>query len=845
MIGKTLGRYQIVEKIGSGGWGDVYRARDGRLDRDVALKVLSQRALEEDTSRKRFRKEALVLSRLNHPNIATILDFDTQDGLDILVMEYIQGTTLQEVLNSTRLGEKEIIHYAMQIVAALEEAHQFGIVHRDLKPNNVLVTPKGQIKVLDFGLAKLLQPLGTSQPVTHLTTESNLVVGTFPYMSPEQLRTEPLDARSDIYSFGVTLYEMSTGQRPHQESQPISLVDAILHKHPIPPIEVRKDLSPRLQDIILKCLEKEPDQRYQSAKELMVDFRRLLTPSEYSVVANLTRPKPKRDWRRIGVFGALPLILLLLTLAIFFFQTRGSKHPPFTGPTIRSIVAVPSKVYGSDENRFLADAIPNALSNHLSQVQGLETKLPPTQFEMDRVEGDLMKLADVYGVNALVASSITADKNRFILNVQLIEAGTRRLIWSRDFDGTRENYLQLVLTAADELRSRLQPGSSPLPGGEFAPGSNDAELVFQRGYFHMRSYANLKQQEDFDSAYADLQHALKLDPTNARAAAALARLHVAKLEAGSPLREVLPQIDKWAYHALKLDHRCGEAWQVLSVAEEMRPESDEQKRLEYSLKAATYAYQSGYSHHVLSSALSTNSFTLAEEASREAVRQEPLHFNGLLFRAGILARQGRPVEALALIDQVLSMQKNMPMAALMKEWLLLRNHQVQEAEKWVPLLNKLVAERRLHPGWVEFGNDWIEFERNKAMNNEAGQRAALETLIRQARGEVPPWFRWEIITGNVLGIQATHDTPAATVETLSIRAEKGILEPYDWLILNSELEPVRKQPQFSQIAMRSRTEFEQMISTLEAARGRNELPSYLEKQLGEMMKLLKPNSSLR
>jgi hypothetical protein len=151
----------------------------------------------------------------------------------------------------------------------------------------------------------------------------------------------------------------------------------------------------------------------------------------------------------------------------------------------------------------------------------------------------------------------------------------------------------------------------------------------------------------------------------------------------------------------------------------------------------------------------------------------------------------------------------------------------------------------LHPGWVEFGNDWIEFERNKATNNEAGQRAALVTLIRQARGEVPPWFRWEIITGNVLGIQATHDTPAATVETLSIRAEKGILEPYDWLILNSELEPVRKQPQFSQIAMRSRTEFERMISTLEAARGRNELPSYLEKQLGEMTNLLKPNSSLR
>ncbi len=168
---------------------------------------------------------------------------------------------------------------------------------------------------------------------------------------------------------------------------------------------------------------------------------------------------------------------------------------------IKSIVALPSKVYGSEENRFLADAIPNALSTHLSQVQGLETKLPPTNIELERVDGDLMKLAQAYGVNALIASSITTDKNRFILNVQLIEAGTRRLLWSRDYDGTKENYLGLVQTAADGLRSALHPTSSPLPAGESSPGSNDAELVFQRGYFHMRSYANLKKPEDFDNAF--------------------------------------------------------------------------------------------------------------------------------------------------------------------------------------------------------------------------------------------------------------------------------------------------------------------------------------------------------
>ena len=836
MIGKTLGRYEIVEKIGSGGWGDVYRARDTRLDRDVALKVLSERALQEDTSRKRFRKEALVLSRLNHPNIATILDFDTQEGLDFIVMEYIIGTTLNDVLSKGQLSEKDIIHYSIQIASALEDAHQVGIIHRDLKPSNVIVTQKGQVKVLDFGLAKMLMPFANQQ-AAHLSTETNLVVGTFPYMSPEQLRTESIDARSDIYSFGVTFYEMATGQRPHTETQPISLVDAILHKEPLLPGQVRQDLSPRLQDIIMKCLQKDPDSRYQSAKELLLDLRRLLTPSMYSAMEQLTKPSGRRGWRRIRLFAGVPAVLFAITFATFFLLKRISNNPATTtGPKIRSVVALPSNVFGGEENKFFTDAIPNALSTQLSQIQGLETKVPPTSIEMARVEGDLMKLAQAYGVQALVASSVTADKNKLILNVQLIEAGTRRLMWSRDYDGTRDNYLQIVQTAAEGLRTALNPSSSPL--AEHAPSSNDAELIFQRGYYHMRAYANTKKQEAFNSALSDLQRALQLDPTNARAAAALARLYVGKLEAGEPLRTTLPEIDKWAYHSLDLDYRCGEAWQALSTAEEFRPNSNQRKRLEYSLKAATYASHSGYSHHVLSSALTKNSFVMAEEASKEATNQEPLYLNGLLFRSAVLARQGRATEALDLIDQVLKLEKNMPMGLLMREWLLLQNHQVQEAEKAFTPLDQLVVEHRLHPGWVEFGRDWLNFERSIANKDSNNSRVALQRLVSQARGEAPPFVRWEIITGNVLPIQASNDLPSATLETLSIRAGKGILEPYDWLILSPQLAEVRKEPQFKSIVAKSRAQFEGMIATLNEARARKELPAYLEKPLADLTKLL-------
>jgi serine/threonine protein kinase/tetratricopeptide (TPR) repeat protein len=838
MIGKTLGRYLVSEKIGAGGMGEVYRAKDPRLDRDVALKVLTARALTEETNRKRFRKEALVLSKLNHPNIATILDYDTQDDFDFLVMEYIIGTTLHELLAKGPLPEKQIIQIALQIADALEEAHTMGVIHRDLKPINILVTPKGQVKVLDFGLAKLMQPLNNEE-VQHLSTETNLVIGTVPYMSPEQLRSEPLDARSDIYSLGVVLYEMTTGQRPHLETQPISLVDAILHKIPSPPANLRHDLSPRLQEIILKCLEKNPENRYQSVKELSVDLRRLATPSMFTSTI-LSGPKrlPRRmNMRFLILYGAIPLAILI---AIFTgLRYLGKRKVDIThAPQIDSIVALPSKVYGSDENRFLSDAIPNALSTYLSQVDGLETKVPPTNVEVDRLGGDLTNVARVYGVPALIASSVTTQGNRFILNVQLIEAKTRRLVWSRDYDGKKDNYPDLVRNAAEGIRSVLRPNGSPF-AEQAEVRSTDAELIYQRGYHHLRSYYNLKQAEDYEDALSDLKRALELDPNNARAAAYIARLYISKIESGASLGEILPEADKWAYQAIQIDHRCGEAWQVLSVAEELRPNGDPHKRLEYSLKAATYANDSGYSHHVLASALSGISFSMAERCAREGYGREPLYLNGLLFTAGILSREGKAKEGLQLINQVLSVEPNMPIAMVMKTYLLLRNHQFQEAEKLSGTLDKLVAERRLHPGWVDFAREWLDFEKSIGTTDTQRANAALSRLVSEARGQAPPFFRWQVITGNVLGIEAEHDTVDGTLETLRLRADLKILEPYDWLLLSPELNKIRKDSRFQNIVTLSRAEFEQTLTILDAAKSRNELPLYLQQPLAEAHKLLK------
>ena len=282
-LGGTLGHYRLLEQIGAGGMGLVFRAQDERLDRDVALKILTPGTLTDDNARKRFRKEALTLSQLNHPNIETVHDFDTQDGVDFLVMELISGITLDEKLAARPLTEKEILALGRQLAQGLEAAHEQGVIHRDLKPGNLRVTGDGRLKILDFGLAKLLRPVSDTAATDSLS-QTKGVAGTLPYMSPEQVRGEKVDARSDLYAAGAVLYEMATGRRPFPGSG-ASLIDAILNQAPPAPSALNRQISAALEAIILKALNKDPDQRHFSARELLVNLQRVSAGSAATAAA--------------------------------------------------------------------------------------------------------------------------------------------------------------------------------------------------------------------------------------------------------------------------------------------------------------------------------------------------------------------------------------------------------------------------------------------------------------------------------------------------------------------------------------------------------------------------------
>ncbi|HEY1400229.1 MAG TPA: serine/threonine-protein kinase, partial [Terriglobales bacterium] len=336
LVGQLLGHYRLLEQIGAGGMGVVYRAHDERLNRDVAVKVLPAGSLANEETRKRFKQEAHALARLNHPNIATIFDFDCEGTTDFLVMELLTRQTLADKLLAGPLPPNVVIKYGIQMAEGLAAAHQQGILHRDLKPGNLGLTAEGRVKLLDFGLAKLL----TTDPadVTQSMTGVGLAKGTLAYMAPEQLRGENIDTRVDIYAAGSVLYEMATGKRPHPQVGPL-LINAILNRPPVPPSVLNQAVNPALEAITLKALQKDPKLRYQSAKELAADLERLNAATVPVALRQASRQRFRQSLRPVM------LVAGVLLLAIVSWQiSRRLQVRPTEGPR-------PTLLVGDFENK--------------------------------------------------------------------------------------------------------------------------------------------------------------------------------------------------------------------------------------------------------------------------------------------------------------------------------------------------------------------------------------------------------------------------------------------------------------------------------------------------------------
>jgi len=452
--GTKLGPYEILAPLGTGAMGVVYRARDERLEREIAIKVLPPGLLTDESARRHFRKEALALAKLNHPNIATIHDVGEQGGTDYLVMECVAGQSLADRLKSGSLPEKEVASLGAQIAAALEEAHEHGIVHRDLKPANIMATPKGQAKVLDFGLAKLLGPM--SEATTNSFAETQGVAGTLPYMAPEQLRGEPVDARTDIHALGAVLFELVTSRRLFQEDSVPQLTDAILHQQPVAPRALNARVSPQLERIILKCIEKEPENRYQSAREIGVDLRRLSVPSAVTVPA---AAGPASRWRAaLPIAGAL-LVVLGLGVGVYFYDRRAPKltdkdsivladfanttgDPVFDG-TLRQGLA--AQLEQTPFLQLVSD-------DQVGQTLRLMEK-PPDARLTPAVAREVCQRANA---TAAIEGSIAALGRQYVIGLNAVNCANGETLAAEQVTANgKEKVLAALTTAASELRSKL------------------------------------------------------------------------------------------------------------------------------------------------------------------------------------------------------------------------------------------------------------------------------------------------------------------------------------------------------------------------------------------------------
>lgn len=540
MIGQAISRYTIREQIGAGGMGIVYRAHDEQLDRDVALKVLPKGALADEAARRRFRGEALALAKLNHPNIETVFDFGTDNGMDYLVTEYIPGITLDAKIAGRALPEKEVLNLGIQLAEGLDAAHAQNFVHRDLKPGNLRLTPDQRLKILDFGLARLM-PVSSETAVTRTPAGSHGLMGTLAYMAPEQLRDEAMDRRSDIWSVGAVLYECVTGARPFPETKVTRLIDSILREQPVLPSSINRNVSQGLENILLKCLEKDVENRYQSVRELLVDLRRLHTGISTNVVVR--GPKPGRGRSVAAGCAILAMMLGVVGWRAKWYSARGTK--------IESLAVLPLENLSHDpEQEYLADGVTEFLITDLGQIRGLRRVISRTsvmRYKTDRQS--LREISRQLNVDAIVEGSVFRSGNMVEVTARLLNANTDSQIWSRSYQRELRDLLtlqrELAFTIANEMKIELTPQDqerlkSPRP---VAPGAQEAYL--KANYLNTGTYEQRKKARQY------YEQAVSLDPNFAQAYAGLADSYWGTPD--RPAQELMPKAKEYAMKAVALD----------------------------------------------------------------------------------------------------------------------------------------------------------------------------------------------------------------------------------------------------------------------------------------------------
>jgi TolB-like protein/Flp pilus assembly protein TadD len=687
MIGETLARYRIVDKLGEGGMGEVYLAEDTELDRKVALKMLPSEMAGDPERLERFRREAKAVAALNHPNIVTIYSIEESDGTQFLTMEHVEGESLDHMLPPTGMPLSKVFDIAVPLADALATAHERGIVHRDLKPANIMVNKEGRVKVLDFGLAKLTQDDaeegadgGLTQIPTRMATLTGegMVMGTAPYMSPEQVEGRAMDHRTDIFSLGVLLYELATGRRPFSSDTSAGLVSSILRDTPSSVTEINPGLPRHLARIVQHCLEKDPEARYQSAKDVRNELRSLRREVDSGTVATGSGVSPvepplgePQKNKGPGLWVALAAAAVLI-LVIGWWVGRGGRAEPEGATTtpepatvvvatqseVPSVAVLPFKNLSADpDNEYFTDGLTEELIGALAKVEGMRIPARSSVFALKGSNLSVQEIGERLGVDNVLEGSVRKAGNQLRISAQLIKVADGFNLWSETYDRELEDVFVIQDEIANNIGEALQL--------TLATGDDQLTLAGRstdiRGYdFYLRGrgYFRRRTREDIESARQMFIRAIEIDPEYAPAYAGLADTYTEFWRNYESTDENLEQADQASLKAVEMDPDLAEARAARGYAlgqqrkfEEARQEFETAIGLNPKLFEAYYYYGTV--------AFTQGELELAAEMLEKASEVAPDDIRGLQLLPQIYRSLGREDEVIEASERRLTLAERL------------------------------------------------------------------------------------------------------------------------------------------------------------------------------------------